>query len=212
MNDNNKLQILIETFELIKTDIEDDHDSIARILKQIQAINPKKAIELWHDLIKTNESYFGSDFSDYGPTHFMTCWMYTELAESDDFIASEKYFLDDTWLLDAVFSACPYFYCSIMKTIDSLLKQGRFDEADEIFEYILYNDQALERTELYELLNYEFNKKLTHHKTYYDRVDYQEKRKFPEEAIEMFKRWIDNVDDKKKKMKLLSSILEFMED
>lgn len=212
MNDNNKLQILMETFELIKTDLEDDHDSIARVLKQIQAINPQKAIELWHDLVKTNESYFCSDFSEYGPTHFMTCWMYTELAESDDFIASEKYFLEDTWLLDAVFSACPYFYCSIMKTIDSLLKQGRFSEADEIFELILLNDIALERTELYELLNYEFNNKLTYHKTYYDRVDHHEKRKFPEEAIEMFKRWIDNVDDKKKKMKLLSGILEFMED
>ena len=142
----------------------------------------------------------------------MSCWMYTELAESDDFIASEKYFLEDTWLLDAVFSACPYFYCTIMKTIDSLLKQGRFSKADEIFELILLNDMALERTELYELLDYEFNKQLRYHSSYYTRVDYQERRKFPEEAIEMFKRWIDNVDDKKKKMKLLSGILDFMED
>ena len=52
MKDNNKLQILMETFDLIKTDLEDDHDSIARILKQIQAINPQKAIELWlHTII-----------------------------------------------------------------------------------------------------------------------------------------------------------------
>ena len=212
MNNDNKLQILMETFELIKTDLEDDHDSIARVLKQIQAINPQKAIELWHDLVKTNESYFCTDFSEYGPTHFMTCWMYTELAESDDFIASEKYFLEDTWLLDAVFSACPYFYCTVMKTIDSLLKQGRFSEADEIFELILANDIALERTEIFELLDYEFNRQLRYHSSYYTRVDYQERRKFPEEAIEMFKRWIDNVDDKKKKMKLLSGILDFMED
>lgn len=212
MNDNNKLQILMETFELIKTDLEDDHDSIARVLKQIQAINPQKAIELWHDLVETNEGYLYSDFSEYGPAHFMTGWMYTELAESDDFIASEKYFLEDTWLLDAVFSACPYFYCTIMKTIDSLLKQGRFSEADEMFERILLNDMALERTELYELLNYEFNSQLRYHSSYYTRVDYQERRKFPEETIEMFKRWIDNVDDKKKKMKLLSGILDFMED
>lgn len=207
-----KLDILIETFELIKYDIEEDNDSISRVLRQIQAINPRKAIELWHNLIETNQDYLSSDFSDYGPSHFLTCWMYSELAESDDFIVSEKYFLNDEWLLDKVFRCCPYFYCSIMKTIDSLLKQDRFGEADKIFNLIIQNKFALKKTSLYELLDYEFNRKLSEHNTYYDRVTWEEERIFSDDVIEMFKRWIDNVENKKERMKLLSGILEFMGD
>ena len=207
-----KLNILIETFEMIKYDIEDDNDSIARVLKQIQAINPKKAIELWHDLIKSNEHYLLTDFSEYGPSHFLTCWMYTELAESDDFIGAEEYFLNDEWLLNKVFKCSPYFYCPIMKTIDSLIKQNRFDEADKIFDLILQNKFALKKTSLYELLDYEFNRKLSEHDTYYDRVTWDEERTFPNDVIEMFERWINNVKDKKKRMKLISGILEFVED
>ena len=211
-NVNPKLNVLTETFDLIKFDIEDDPDSIARVLKQIQTIKPQKAIELWHELIEININYLSVDKSEYGPATHLTSWMYTELSESYDFISSEKYFLEDKWLLNIVFGQAPYFYCSVMKTIDSLIKQNRFLEADALFEIILSNEFALKQTTLYELLDYEFDGKLPKEQTYYDRVVWDDEKKYSEEAIEMFKKWISNVESQKERMKLLTCILQFIED
>ena len=94
----------------------------------------------------------------------------------------------------------------------SLLKQHRFDEADKIFTLVCQNKTALRNTSLYELLDFEFNHRLRKHGSYYDKLTFGESRTFSDDVIEMFKRWINNVEDKKERMKLLSSILVFIED
>ena len=65
-----KLEILLETFELIKYDIKDDNKAIARVLTQVQEIDPQKSIDLWRDLIKSNEHYLSTDYRSYGPSYF----------------------------------------------------------------------------------------------------------------------------------------------
>lgn len=188
-----KLQLLVNNFETLKNDAEDNDESLRSLLSQVAAIDLSLALDLWQSLIEINIGYAKSDL--YG--RITSCVLYDisqkvgEVPFYDEVLRREK-------LKKYLFfeSACIRGYDIIQHTL--------------ITNKLSYANELLE-------LSYK-NKNLLH--SFADILcDDQDMGAIPDyyqptsdAAIELLEFWIEKVKDGKERARLSTKLLALLEE
>lgn len=138
----NKEQILLNSFEVLKDDVEENHEQIASILTQLEEHQPDTVIILWKYLLESHWKDVIEDREVYDSIGYqLTNEIIGQLANSESFKNFEPYFFNEPKILQAVFQYAPVIDWTTVGIIGLQIKKKKFDIANKLMEYMFSNQK-----------------------------------------------------------------------
>ena len=136
---NRKEQVLLDSFNVLKDNVNKNHEQLAKILAQLQGSQPNTVLDLWHYLLDANWDHVVQDMKTYGTIcTYLTNDIMFALERNSGFSAFFEYLISDAKILKALYQYSPNFGW-LTQVISKLLIQKNWEKATEIFELMYSN-------------------------------------------------------------------------
>lgn len=135
-----KEKILLDSFNVLKQNVSSNHEQLAKILAQLQEIQPELSIELWKYLLEENWNSVVNGTEEYDSiAYYLTNDVVSEMTDSSEFEKTEKFFLSEMKVLQAVFEYTPKLDTYITGIVGIQVRKKNFEIANKIFELMFSN-------------------------------------------------------------------------
>lgn len=205
-----KEKMLLDSFNILKNDVEVNHEQLKKILSQLQEIHPDLAVELWKYLLEENWNKVVKEKEMYNSVaYYLTNEIINELTDSNAFEQTEKYFLKETKILEAVYKYSPELDIYITGIIGIHVRNKEFDIANKMFELMFSNNKNnFLETNSYCSNSYSgifkniIEDYILTNKTFVGQRAYCYQTNTDEEIFEFIKYWADQISDNTEKARV----------
>ena len=183
-----KKQLLLDSFELLKDDYEENQSSLHDIVGKMAKIDTDISVSMWKYLIEKNPKVLHNE-GDFG-YWFMDA---IERAVGEEGIV--KIVTADDFLKKSIYGGCGDLDSNPLYVIQWLILKDELSTASELMELVFSNKHK--SNSLYHIL---------------DNIIPDEDEQITEEAFELLNSWIKKVRGKAERAKLNLKMLDFMDE
>jgi len=184
-----KEQILLDSFNLLKDNVEKNHEQLTRILAQLQESQPSTVIELWKYLLESNWNKVVRNKEKWDSiSSYLTCDIMYKLEDYSGFEELGDYLVKEPKVLKAVYRYAPRLPTCSTRVIGIQLRKKNWDNANKIIECMFenkkndfYSDE--DANESYSSIFGSFIER------YLDDVE------SPEETFDLLNYWVEKIED-----------------
>lgn len=213
-----KQQILLDSFNILKNDIETNHEQLGKIMSQLQDSQPETVIDLWKFLLEANWNHIVKDKEAYGSiSSYLTDDIMRALTDEDGFIVFEEYFVSEPKILQAVYQYSPKLPPWSTSVIATQIRSKQFETASTMLGY-MYANKKNNFIKNSELCNYCFSsiyqfwieEFITTSRTHYGEGGWQTGFKADHEIFEFLSYWVDQINDPLEKARTNVFLMELI--
>lgn len=188
MSNDKKKELLLKNFDIIKSDCEENEESLGSAIQKMFKLDRQTAVDMWEYLLSTYESYIRTDDSYY-LTADIVYKMSDELGENQigDIIINSRI------LKNALFAQSCRVWAQV-NIVSHYIITDKLQIADELLE--LLHSNPYKEDSWYEVM---------------DRVMPRSNTEISSEAYELLEMWCDKVKNDKERAKLSIKMMEFMD-
>ncbi len=188
LTNTQKIQVLLESFDLLKEDFRDSSEELQKIILQLCKMDVTLAFDMWLGLLEYAEDDLKTCAPTYGWTYDLTMGLLYELNDIEWPCQSARVFIDNKKLSKYVLLYSTTFNWVCSDLIGAVVNNREFELADRLISYLYENKRIHEDTSFIEILQMI--------------IDASDECRGDDGAYSLFQSWIDRIDDKKDKAKL----------
>lgn len=204
-----KEELLLESFELLKDEVEENKDDLYSIMGQMMEFDCPTTLKMWNHLIEQNSQNIMKDKEKYGIRDALTGTMLHELTGWDEFANMEVLFVNDKKLSNFVYSQTPDIYWGTC-VIVNLIKQNNLIEANRLLELCYNNKLAQKETSFSKMLKTLIEGGLLRECPYGSSISWGYSETYNDDAKSLIQSWINRIEDKKERAKVSVAFLKML--
>lgn len=179
--------LLLDTFDLLKSDYSENGRSLRDIIDKMGKLDFELAVEMWKYLIQENPDYL-HETDDFG------FGVMFSLTQSNGETKVYNYVYEDAFLKQKIYGEGGGDDDVPLRGIQYFLHNKELDKANELFELALSNNYS--DLSSFDVINYS--------------IPYEDE-KVNKAAFDLIKVWIDRIDNEKERAKLQLRLLDYLD-
>lgn len=189
LNNEKKQEILLQSFNVLKKNIQYNSDSLKDLILKMSAMDVNTALEMWKYILE-NYQEIGEESNE---TYFLTAFLKNSLGAKIGYSKVIKFIMEDQVVRNKLY----YESAQVDENLPAYFIDGNLlDKANEIFE-LVYSNKNIRRG------SYPFG-------TYLLRVLEFHCKNITEDKMDFILSWVDKVPTEEARAKLHVFLLEYM--